>query len=1185
MAVKRPGITTNFGCAINLASKPFMQGIASFYGGKRFIWIALVAIFVSACAGDDEEVADEAIGPQLFDDKPTDLGIPAGNPVVGTPTSAPNPAPTATPSLTPTMVEVSVANLATYRLKNKATDSFVRPAQCSMQSGTSLVITTDPDTAQDSCSVFEFVPSEENASAYYIKSTASQHYLAPKNCSDVSDDSVGIEQISPNQDLSCALWSVEPIANQPDFFRLRNVAHQSFIRSQNCSGTQDDTVEIKQVDDSYTGECTMWAIENVTASFSDLLDTLAVQGVNLAQPVVPTMVPTTVPLPNPTPTSAPTAVPTPLPGLACKEVAERFAPAMAVINQNCAGCHVGENSFGGNFLLDGSGDSADLIAFDATAKSVNNFEQSLLLTKPLGGDGHGGGAVLANTDAAFATLLNYVNDLSSCTGPLVDGTPRVIPTPFVTATPRPTPIPTARPTLRPTPVPTARPTATPTAVPTATPTAGPTAQPTVAATARPKRFCDQVEEEFLLTAYPVLEAECQNCHVGPNASSGRLNLTNGGNSSDFDVFELIAKELVDGQSKLLLKPLNEIPHGPGQRLTRDSANFMALDDYVTDLLACETRIVATPTPEPQKDLGIRYPSAYSELHKTTMLLASRLPTDAEINSVTGATSDAQRTQRLGTVVDQLMTEQYFYDGLKHAFNDLILTDNKTWNEAPAANVFFGPLNGSFDRSSEPAQERGAKKATYGIARAPLELVEHVVRNNRPFTEILTANYVMVNPHAARLYGIQFDDADFMASDDGDDFRPAYQLSDDEGQSYNFAGILSTAAFLDRYPTSFTNRNRARAKYVYDYFLDFDVEASFDRNTLDLDNVIGHVPTSEDPQCTSCHDIVDPVAGLFKNWTDRGRFVPNDNWFSKRNTRTVPQMLELGFVPEITAGTARESVIPLVNQDDANPISWLADQVASDPRFATKMTKHTFEWLTGINPNNSAVISFIADQANTFKNNGYNYKQLVKAIVLSDYVRVSTIGADEDPNNFAIFGKRRMLSPEALRLKILAVTGTDWVSPNTRKVIDSNDYKLLYGGIDSQGVTVRQTERNRTMAALQERIAQQLACEITAGQLRASSGLFEGISVQDFPGDNQGGVDKIKQHLRTLLRKVTGSEHGIDSIEVTAAYDLFNDVRSRASTTVMSGCRSDGAAEDPNKVITPWMSVLAYLLLDETFFYH
>src|SRR4029079_16618007 len=64
-----------------------------------------------------------------------------------------------------------------------------------------------------------------------------------------------------------------------------------------------------------------------------------------------------------------------------------------------------------------------------------------------------------------------------------------------------------------------------------------------------------------------------------------------------------------------------------------------------------------------------------------------------------------------------------------------------------------------DLGHVPEEDR--QKARYKLADdyrrallgAPMKLVEHIVRNDHPFTEIVTADYIMVTPYTARGYGI------------------------------------------------------------------------------------------------------------------------------------------------------------------------------------------------------------------------------------------------------------------------------------------------------------------------------------------------------------------------------------------------------------------------------------------------
>ena len=86
-----------------------------------------------------------------------------------------------------------------------------------------------------------------------------------------------------------------------------------------------------------------------------------------------------------------------------------------------------------------------------------------------------------------------------------------------------------------------------------------------------------------------------------------------------------------------------------------------------------------------------------------------------------------------------------------------------------------------------------------------------------------------------------------------------------------AGILNTFAFLQRYPTTPTNRNRARSRWTYYHFLGVDIEKSASRTTdpvalADKDN-----PTLKNTACTVCHKVLDPVAGAFQNYGQNGAY--------------------------------------------------------------------------------------------------------------------------------------------------------------------------------------------------------------------------------------------------------------------------------------------------------------------------
>ena len=110
---------------------------------------------------------------------------------------------------------------------------------------------------------------------------------------------------------------------------------------------------------------------------------------------------------------------------------------------------------------------------------------------------------------------------------------------------------------------------------------------------------------------------------------------------------------------------------------------------------------------------------------------------------------------------------------------------------------------------------------------------------------------------------------------------------------------------------------------------------------------------------------------------------------------------------------------------------------------------------------------------------YNAKDLLVEMVLSKWFRASALQNDDATRATALAnaGARRLLTPEELGGKTLAVTGfqwgryrgQNWRSPHARQwsaLSDTeNGYGLLYGGIDSDGVTVRARDFTSVMAGV------------------------------------------------------------------------------------------------------------------------
>ncbi|NOX43499.1 MAG: DUF1588 domain-containing protein [Gammaproteobacteria bacterium] len=695
--------------------------------------------------------------------------------------------------------------------------------------------------------------------------------------------------------------------------------------------------------------------------------------------------------------------------------------------------------------------------------------------------------------------------------------------------------------------------------------------------------------EFLNNTWPVLKDNCLRCHTnGAGGVTSDLNFAAdavaGFNGTNFDMFKNIStKKDGNNVSTILTKAANTNgDHSGGALFSVTDARYTTLSDMVGAIATC---IADTPN-----QASVVLNTRYERLRKSTLALTSRLPTALEENRVMNAANDTVLESEMNSILDTLLTQNAFYDRLKVIYNDLLLTN--AFPVVVALNSFaLGNFNSkdyftaaNLDAQHTPSERnRIRKNANYGLVGAPLELIAHVVRQNRSFTEILTANYAMVNPYSARLRDVTFADGfefsyqETITSNNPNSYREA-KIIDRNGRAYPHAGILTTLVFLTRYPSTKTNLNRARARIIFKYFLDTDVEGLADRSGLDLDNIIGTYPTLEDPQCKQCHDVIDPIAGTFKNWDDRGRHQGNrTDW---PNTLNPPEFLPPGF--------SMTDLLP--SGRSASALQWLASRIVVDNRFALSTVKTMFTGLTGKQPTTNET-ALIENLKTNFKNSNFNLKILVKDIVNSTTFRASNLIANENPALFTDVGAGRLLTPEQLDNKIQAVTGGyRWQSPSNKKLSDLNTYNVLYGGINSSNITTRITDQNSIMSGVQKRVAMQTSCETVPEDFKLAAAdrhYFPFVEIADTPGTAD---TKIRQNIQYLHKLILGEVLAINDPEVTRSMNLFTSIWNATSgNNIPTICRgtldtANPITVDTNHTVRSWMAFVSYLLLDYKFLY-
>lgn len=686
-------------------------------------------------------------------------------------------------------------------------------------------------------------------------------------------------------------------------------------------------------------------------------------------------------------------------------------------------------------------------------------------------------------------------------------------------------------------------------------------------------------------------------------------------------FTAVAQRQADGGSLLLQKPLGQLDHGGGAVLQPDSSASKILAEF--QRRTNQTAAAESPNPS-QASTG--QPSAAPEffadvsmaddqqlLRRAALSLAGRLPTETEQQQV----ATAGRTA-LSTILMQMQQEESYYVRLREAFNDIFLVlgidgnpDSTvlSYEHFEKTRLWYQQHDLSHITDEKERRQAGYKLANdyrQALLEEPLRLIEHIVRNDRPFSEILTADYIMVSAYSARGYGV-YDQlkSQFRNPDDPLEFLPVRlsalvgrNASENQESSTGFyphAGLLSSFQYLSRYPTTETNRNRLRARMFYLHFLGVDVlELAARGSDAAAATAAFPVPTMQAGECVVCHRTLDPVAGLFQ---DYWRFDANFSIYGRRKEGWFEDMFAAGF--------EGQSLPP---EDRWRALQWLGERTVRDPRFARTMAGHAWHMLTGRRPlqppQDIDDPLFDAKQrawerqqceldsvARRFTENGMNFRELIRDWVLSDFYRadgLQTPAPDARLAELADIGVVRLLSPEQLERRVQAIFGQPWGRLNEQTA-------MLYGGIDSKEVTERATDPSGAMGAIQRTLSNDVACRNTALDFSRPPSerlLFPHIEPTVIPGSSAEADLQIRQTIARLHQRILGRSDAVDSEEVQRTFQLFAGVVAAAADGGRFEpqenwhCRQGllGPVPDPHYTVRAWRAVITYLLRQPEFLY-
>ena len=160
----------------------------------------------------------------------------------------------------------------------------------------------------------------------------------------------------------------------------------------------------------------------------------------------------------------------------------------------------------------------------------------------------------------------------------------------------------------------------------------------------------------------------------------------------------------------------------------------------------------------------------------------------------------------------------------------------------------------------------------------LAFFRHIVEENRPITKMISADYSFINADLARIYGV--DDAPL------DSVLRKYTFTDRRR-----GGLLGMGAFLTATADSLSTSPILRAVYVMENFLgikptppppEIEIAEPDLRQAKSIREILS--AHTDDPNCASCHETIDPWGYAFENFDPTGAW--RDGYLTPSSSATV-----------------------------------------------------------------------------------------------------------------------------------------------------------------------------------------------------------------------------------------------------------------------------------------------------------
>lgn len=492
---------------------------------------------------------------------------------------------------------------------------------------------------------------------------------------------------------------------------------------------------------------------------------------------------------------------------------------------------------------------------------------------------------------------------------------------------------------------------------------------------------------------------------------------------------------------------------------------------------------------------------------------------------------------LPEIVDEYLVSEQFGEVVRDLHNDAFLQDAEIF-EMEAV----GPLEGE-----SPA------RIAESVLQGPLRLIEHVVMHDEPYTEIVTADYWVVDHRAAAVWGTDYDP-------DGPAWQPV-PISDNRPA----AGILTDNGLYMRHESCGLNFNRGRAQMLSEALLCHDYLAS----NIDID---GSIDLSDPDEvatavqnvgaCMGCHQTLDPLASAM-------------NGFFEAAFPDAPYSYPLPDVYDPTLETLWTEATGRAPGFFGQPVADMAElgaSIADDPRFSQCTATRFYSYLAQV-PREQVPQEVTTELQAVLQDNNFSARALVRHIVLSDAFRRSAATQAQDA---ALVGYKRA-RPFQIANLVLDLTGYEW-QINLADLNDSEaddplsvarsaflGFEVLAGGHDSFFQTTPTLTVNATTTLFMRSLAINAASFVVDDDFARDADDRRLLRLIDADDTDPA---RVQAQLVWLFRRIHGEQLATDDPSVQDAYAIF------------AGANAQGGAPD-----RAWKATIAALLQDLSVVYY